>query len=113
MNEANPYAHEGLTAAALATADARAAFLRRTYGLLLAAIGTLVVTLWAAGNVAAVRDLANSLWGTIHGTKFGWLLYVGLFIGGSMLVHAFAERRPFNLVFFFGFAFLMGLLLAP
>jgi FtsH-binding integral membrane protein len=113
MNDVNPYSVQSMTPAALAAVEERAAFLRRTYGLLLAAIATMVATLWAAGNVDSVRDLATGLWQTIMGGRWGWLLYAGLFIGGSMLVHAFAERRPLNLVFFFGFAFLMGLLLAP
>jgi FtsH-binding integral membrane protein len=113
MNDANPYAHASLTPAALAAADERATFLRRTYTLLLAAVLTFAATLWAAGNVEPVRDLATSLARAIFGSRWGWLLYLGLFMGGSFLVHAFAERRPINLVFFFGFAFLMGLLIAP
>src|SRR5690606_13727152 len=113
MNEANPYAASSLTPAALAAAEERAGFLRRTYSLLLAAIATLVATLWAAGNVQPVHDLAANLWATIVGTRYGWLLYIGLFLAGGWLVHAFAERKPLNLVFFFGYAFLMGLLLAP
>ena len=113
MNESNPYSFQSMTPAALATADARAGFLRKTYALLLAAIATLVVTLWAAGNVEPVRNLATSMWQTIHATKYGWLLYLGLFMGGSWAVHAFAERKPLNLVLFFAFAGLMGLLLAP
>ncbi len=113
MNDANPYAHHSLSSAAMAAAEERAGFLRKTYSLLLAAIATLVVTLWAAGSVDPVRNLATSLYQAIHGSRFGWLLYIGLFMGGSWAVHAFAERKPLNLVLFFGFAFLMGLLLAP
>jgi len=113
MNEVNPYAYDSMTPAALAAADARATFLRRTYSLLLLAILTFAGTLWAAGNVEPVRDLASSIGRAVFGSRFGWLLYIGLFIGGSWLVHAFAERRPINLVLFFGFAFLMGLLMAP
>lgn len=113
MNEANPYAYASMTPAALAAAEERAAFLRRTYSLLLAAILTFAGTLWAAGSVEPVRDLATSLARAIFGSRWGFLLYFGLFLGGSWLVHAFAERKPINLVFFFGFAFLMGLLMAP
>lgn len=113
MNDVNPYALGSLTPAALAAADERATFLRRTYSLLLAAVLTFAATLWAAGNVEPVRALADSLARTIFGSRWGWILYLGLFIGGSWLVHAFAERKPINLVLFFGFAFLMGLLTAP
>lgn len=113
MNDANPYAFQSGTTAAMAAAEERAGFLRKTYALLLAAVATFVVTLWAAGNVEPVRDMAMSLFRAIYSTKWGVLLYLGLFMGGSWVVHAFAERKPLNLVFFFGFAFLVGLLLAP
>ncbi|MEZ5962606.1 MAG: Bax inhibitor-1 family protein [Planctomycetota bacterium] len=113
MNDVNPYAHASMTPAALATAEERAAFLRRTYGLLLAAVLTFAGTLWAAGNVEPVRDLATSLGRAVYGSRFGGFLYLGLFLGGGWLVHAFAERRPINVVLLFAFAFLLGLLMAP
>lgn len=113
MNNANPYAFESMQPAALAAVEERVTFLRRTYSLLLLAILTFAGTLWAAGNVAPVHDLATSLARTVLGSRFGWFLYLGLFMGGSWAVHAFAERKPINLVLFFGFAFLMGLLMAP
>lgn len=113
MSNANPYAFQSVTPAAMAAADERATFLRRTYSLLLAAVLTFAATLWAAGNVEPVRALAGSMASAIFGTRFGIFLYMALFMGGAYLVHAFAERRPLNLIFFFAFAMLVGLLFAP
>jgi FtsH-binding integral membrane protein len=113
MNQTNPYAAINLTPAALAAAEERATFLRKTYLLLLAGVATFAATLWAAGNVEPVRGWASSLGRLIYGNQLGWLLYMGLFIGGGIAVHAVAEKRPINLVAFFGYTFLLGLLLAP
>ncbi len=113
MSNANPYAFQSVTPAAMAAADERATFLRRTYSLLLAAVLTFAATLWAAGNVEPVRALAGSMASAIFGTRWGIALYFALYMGGAFLVHTFAERRPLNLVFFFAFAVLMGLLTAP
>lgn len=113
MTNTNPYAFNTATPAALAAADERATFLRRTYTLLLAAVLTFAATLWAAGNVEPVRNLATEVARLIFGQRWGIAIYMALYMGGAFLVHAFAERRPLNLVFFFAFAVLMGLLTAP
>ena len=113
MSNTNPYAYAGEVPAAQAAVEARVAFLRKTYTLLLAGVLTFAATLWAAGNVDPVRGMAESLAKVIFGSRWGWFLYAGLFIGGSMAVHAFAEKKPLNVVLFFGFAFLMGLLISP
>ncbi len=113
MSQTNPYAYADQVPAAQAAVEERVAFLRRTYSLLLAAILTFAATLWAAGNVEPVREMAGSLAQVIFKSKFGWFLYAGLFLGGSWIVHAFADKKPVNVVLFFGFAFLMGLLVSP
>lgn len=113
MSHTNPYAYAGEVPAAQAAVEERVAFLRKTYTLLLAGILTFAATLWAAGSVEPVRGMAEGLAKVIFGSRWGWLLYAGLFIGGSMAVHAFAEKKPLNVVLFFGFAFLMGLLISP
>jgi len=113
MQDNNPYAFAGGVPAIHAAADERAVFLKKVYSLLLAGLLTFAATLWAADNVPAVQNLCESLWRTISGSKFGFLLYLGIFIGGQMLVHAMAEKKPINIVLFFGWAFLLGLLIAP
>ena len=107
MND-NPYAiHDDNVAAAYAPVDARVAFLRKTYTLLLAGILTFAGTLFLAGvQGSPVYNMAMSMQG------INPFLYAGIFIGGAILVHAMAEK-PFGIVFFFLFAFLFGLLSAP
>lgn len=102
----NPYAVTSVPAAH-AEADARAAFLQRTYMLLLAGVGVFAATLWAAGNVPAVNGLAVGLWNTNR-----WIVLIGI-LGGGFLVRAMAMKRPINVVLYFAYAFLFGLLLAP
>ncbi len=112
MND-NPYAYKNATTAAQAPASERAVFLRKTYSLLFAGILCFAATLWAAGNVEPVQGWAMALGRAIYGSRWGWLLYMGIFMGGSMAVHAVAERRPLNMFAFFGWAFLLGLLISP
>ena len=109
----NPYAYDASVPAALASVDERATFLQKTYSLLLAGVLTFAATLWAAGNVEPVSSGAASLGEAIYGSRFGWLLYIGLFIGGGFVVHSVAEKSPINLIAFFGYAVLLGMLLAP
>ncbi len=109
----NPYAFGSQLTAAEASAIERAAFLRKVYSLLLAGILGFAVTLWAAGSVEPVRSWAVGLYNMIHGSPMGWLLYMGIFIGGSMAVHAVAETKPLNFIAFFAWVFLLGLLIAP
>ncbi|MCR9247983.1 MAG: Bax inhibitor-1 family protein [bacterium] len=113
MEERNPYAEMAAPVAAFAAASERAAFLKRVYSYLFLGILGFAATLWAAGNVAPVRDLMLDLWGLIAGTKFGILIYMGLFWGGSWLVNRLAETRPINAIAYASWAFLLGLLVAP
>lgn len=113
MTTSNPYAFTDRLPAAQAPAAERAAFLTRVYGLVLAGVLTFAATLWAAGTVPAVRDMTASLWGAITGNRFGWLLYMGIMMGGFWLVHAVSQKSPLNLIAYFGWTFLLGLLTAP
>ena len=109
----NPYAFGNQLTAAEASAMERATFLRKVYSLLLAGILGFAITLWAAGSIEPVKSWATGLYRLIYGSPFGIFLYFGIFIGGSMAVHAVAERKPLNLIAFFGWVFLLGLLIAP
>ena len=61
-----------------------------------------------------VRDAMQSVWGTIAGAgQFGWLVYIGIFMGGSFAVSALAETRPINAIAYAAWAFLLGLLVGP
>ena len=82
-------------------------------GVLIAGVLGFAATLWAAGNVAPVRDLAESLARVIYGTKYGMFLYMGLFLGGSYAVHAVAETKPINAIAYAAWVVLLGLLIAP
>lgn len=55
----------------------------------------------------AVARLAEGLWRTSP-----WITLV-VVLGGSWLVHAVADKHPLNLVAYFSYVFLFGLLLAP
>ncbi len=109
----NPYAFGNQLSAAEASAMERAEFLKKVYSLLLMGILGFATTLWAAANVEPVQGWAMSLGQMIYGSSMGWLLYIGLFMGGSMAVHAVAETKPLNLIAFFAWAFLLGLLISP
>jgi FtsH-binding integral membrane protein len=109
----NPYAFGNQLTAAESSAMERAAFLKRVYSLLLMGILGFAATLWAAANVEPVHGWAMSLGQMIYGSRFGFFLYIGIFIGGSMAVHAVAETKPLNLIAFFAWAFLLGLLISP
>jgi FtsH-binding integral membrane protein len=109
----NPYAFGNQLTAAESSAMERATFLQKVYSLLLLGILAFAGTLWAAGSVEPVRSWAASLYEVIYGSRWGWLLYIGIFLGGSMAVHAVAQVKPLNLVAYFGWTFLLGLLIAP
>ncbi len=100
-------------AASNSPATVRAAFLRKVYSLVLAGVLTFAATLWAAGSVAPIRELATGLWNTILGSRGGWLLYSVITMGGFWLVHAVSRRSPLNLIAYFAWTVLLGLLTAP
>lgn len=104
MNEQNPYAATGEAAVDAPFAE-RAAFLKKVYSLLLAGIAVFVATLWAAAHVEPVNALAASTFKLIYGSRWGILIYLGIFVGLQMLVQAFATRSPLNLIFYFLYAF--------
>lgn len=106
MNQ-NPYAiHDDNVAAIHAPVDARVAFLKKTYLVLLGGVLTFAGTLFLAGiEGSAMNSFARSM------PQNPWI-YMALFIGGSIVVHAMAEK-PFGIVIFFLFAVLWGLLSAP
>lgn len=106
MRDQNPYAVQNIAVAA-ATADERATFLQKTYSLLAAGVFVFAATLWAAGNVPAVQSLAVGLWQTSP-----WIVLIGIF-GAGWVVRAVAETRPINLIAYFAYTFVFGLLLAP
>ena len=110
---ANPYAFAGRVPVAESPAAVRSAFLTKVYGLLLAGVLAFAATLWAAGNVAPVRDMMTGLWSSVLGNRFGWLVYLGITMGGFWIVHAVARTSPINIIAYFGWAFLLGLLTAP
>ncbi len=87
MNESyNPYASWGMVAAEAETSD-RAKFIRLTYlhllGAILAFIGVEAFLL----SVPVVRETMMS----ILGTRFGWLMVLGAFIGVSYLANYWAS----------------------
>lgn len=109
----NPYAFAGDLPAAQAPAAVRGAFLTRVYGLVLAGVLAFAATLWAAGNVAPVRELTTGLWTQVLGNRFGWLVYMAITLGGFWAVHAVARVKPLNVIAYFAWSFLLGLLAAP
>jgi FtsH-binding integral membrane protein len=113
MDENNPYRSLEVPAAAFAAASEKAAFLKKVYGILFLGVLGFAATLWAAANVAPVNDLAVGIGRLIYGNRWGWLIYMGIFIGGSMAVHAVAEKRPINAIAFAAWVVVLALLIAP
>ena len=113
MEENNPYRSLEAPVAAFAAASERAAFLKKVYGILFLGVLGFAVTLWAAANVPLVNGWAMSMAELIYGNRYGWLIYMGIFIGGSMAVHSVAEVRPLGAFAFAGWVVLMALLIAP
>jgi len=113
MDENNPYRSLEAPAAAFAAASEKATFLKKVYGILFLGVLGFAATLWAAANVAPVNDLAVGIGRLIYGNRWGWLIYMGIFIGGSMAVHAVAEKRPINAIAFAAWVVVLALLIAP
>ena len=106
MSQTNPYAMAGAVPAANADVDARAQFLTKTYVWVLYGILAFSATLWGYENVPAIKNLGNALFGN-------WMLGTIVLIGSTIAVHALAERSPINVVVYFAYAFLFGLILGP
>lgn len=113
MEENNPYRSLEAPVAAFAAASERATFLKKVYGILFLGILGFAGTLWAAANVPLVNGWALSMARAIYGSRFGWLLYIGIFMGGSMAVHAVAEKKVIGGIAFAAWAFLLAMLIAP
>jgi len=113
MSNQNPYAATSSMPAAFAEANERATFLRKVYTLLLFGVLGFAATLWAAGNVPVVHDLAMRIGQLIYGSKFGVLIYIAVFMGGSWAVHAVAETKPINAIAYAAWVVVLGLLIAP
>lgn len=113
MEDNNPYRSLEAPPAAFAAASERAAFLKKVYGLLLLGMLGFAATLWATANVPLLNGWALDLGHVIYGQRFGWLLYLGLFIGGSMAVHALAETRPLNAIAYALWVVVLAFLIAP
>jgi len=113
MQENNPYSSLEAPVAAFAAASERATFLKKVYGILFLGILGFAATLWAAANVPLVNGWAMDMGWLIYGNRWGWLIYMGIFIGGSAAVHSVAETRPLGTFAFAGWVVLMALLIAP
>ncbi|HEB52245.1 MAG TPA: hypothetical protein ENI87_03205 [bacterium] len=113
VHDDNPYRSLAAPPAAFAAASERAAFLKKVYGILFLGVLGFAATLWAAAHVPLVNGWAMSLAEVIYGSRFGWLIYAGIFIGGSMAVHAVAETKPLNMIAFAAWVVVMALLIAP
>jgi FtsH-binding integral membrane protein len=113
MNENNQYARLDAPVAAFAAANERAGFLKKVYGLLFLGVLGFAVTLWAAANVPLVNGWAMDMARLIYGNRWGWAIYMGIFIGGSYLVHSVAEQRPLGAFAYAGWVMLLGLLISP
>ncbi len=94
-------------AAASAAADERAAFLQRTYSWLLAGIFSFAATLWAVASIPQAQELAINIY------RGGPLLFIAILFGAGFVVHRVAEKSPINVVAYFAYTVLFGLLLAP
>ena len=113
MDDNNPYRSLEVGPVAFAAANERAAFLKRVYSILLLGILGFAATLFGCAVVPAMNELAWSVARLVYGQRFGWLIYMGVFLAGSMAVHSLAERRPINVFAFGGWVVLMGFLVAP
>jgi hypothetical protein len=111
VHDVNPYAQT--TVAAHAPAAERVGFLKKVYGILLLGVLGFAATLWAAGNVPAVNAVALEIGSLIYRGRYGWLIYIGIFMAGSWAVHALAEKRPINAVAYAAWVVLLALLIAP
>lgn len=113
MDDHNPYRSLEVPPAAFAAASERAAFLKKVYGILFLGILGFAATLYGCAAVPAMNDMAWGVARLIYGQRFGWLIYMGVFLAGSFAVQALAEKRPVNVLAFGGWVVLMGFLVAP
>ena len=113
MEDNNPYRSLEAPPAAMAAASERADFLKKVYGILFLGMLGFAATLWGTANVPFMNDAAVSLGRLIYGQRWGFVIYIGLFMGGNFLVHSLAEKKPVNVIAYAGWVVLMGFLIAP
>lgn len=115
MTALNPLdSAQAAVAVADAPADVRATFLKKVYGLLTLSILMFAGTLWAFGNVPAVREPFMAFWDWMRGLGgWGMLVYIGLQFAGFYTVRATARIRHVNVVVMLLFAVMWALLLGP
>lgn len=113
MNENNPYSSLEAPTAAFAAASERADFLKKVYSLLFVGVMGFAATLWAAAHVPLVNGWAMSMAELIYGNRWGWAIYMAIFIGGSYVVHSVAEQKPLGGIAYGAWMVLLGLLISP
>ena len=113
MEDNNPYATLTAPPAAFAAVAERATFLKKVYGILLLGVLGFAATLWATANVPFANDLAIQVGRLTMGHKWGWAVYMGIFIGGSMVVNRLAETRPINVIAYAAWVLILAFLIAP
>lgn len=83
----NPYAAPGYTFAADAAADERAGFIAKTYAHLAGAIAVFI----ALEAVLLSLPVTENLVGMMIGTRYGWLVVLGLFMAVSWIADSWAR----------------------
>jgi len=83
----NPYSSPLGTFAARAAADERSDFITKTYAHLAGAVGLFVVLETVLLSLPGIDGLV----GLMVGTRFGWLIVLGLFMGVSYLAESWAR----------------------
>lgn len=83
---ANPYASPNFTVAAMAAESERASFIGKTYLHLVGAIAALVLCEF----FLLQTSLAEPLVGLMVGSRFGWLVVLGLFMGVNWTANSWA-----------------------
>ncbi len=82
----NPYDAPRFSVAAMAAADERAGFIAKTYLHLAGAVGVLVLLEF----ILLQTPLAAPLVGLMVGSRYGWLIVLGLFMGVSWMANSWA-----------------------
>ncbi|NLF74025.1 MAG: permease [Candidatus Anammoximicrobium sp.] len=83
----NPYAAPGYTFAAQAAADERAGFIAKTYAHLAGAIVAFIAIEAVLLNTPGIENLV----GLMLGTRYGWLVVLGLFMVVSWIADSWAQ----------------------
>ena len=96
IDDQNPYASPGadsaLAPAAWAAEDARRAFVQRTYLHLSGALVLFSLILAAVFTLTPAPLLQQTV-GLMFGSKFGWLIVIGLLMGAQYMANAFTQAE--------------------